>query len=157
MVLFAGYRRADANDPEGYVAAISAVLALYDPDIIREVTDPRTGISTSEKFRAFMPNSGELKAYCDDTAAHRERMLRLKDIPSPDFRQARLAPPETPRGALASVFVPEHHPRYASLVEWTKTAEEKYWKFGVSSDNRSGLWVSNDKWSGSDGRKMATN
>jgi hypothetical protein len=70
-VLFGCYRRGDANDPEQYVASIAAVLTIYDPELIRIVTDPRTGISTSEKFATFMPNSGELKIYCDDLAAKR--------------------------------------------------------------------------------------
>ena len=60
-LLFGCYRRGDANDPDTYVAAVAAVLSLYEPDIIREATDPRTGIQTAEKFAAFMPNAGELK------------------------------------------------------------------------------------------------
>jgi hypothetical protein len=59
------YRRGDANDPEMYVAAIVAVLCRYPIEIIRKATDPVTGISSTEKFAAFMPNSGELKIYCD--------------------------------------------------------------------------------------------
>jgi hypothetical protein len=64
-ILFGCYRRGEANDPDQYVAAIAAVLSLYPVDIIRKSTDPRTGISTDEKFASFMPNSGELKIYCD--------------------------------------------------------------------------------------------
>src|SRR4051812_17879854 len=76
-VLFGCYRRGDANNPDGYVAAIAAVLTLYDFEIMRDVTDPRTGIQTTEKFAAFMPNAGELKIYCEAVAARVERLQRL--------------------------------------------------------------------------------
>jgi hypothetical protein len=65
-LLFGQYRRGDANDPETYVAAVAAVLSCYSNDTIREATDPRTGISATEKFAAFMPNPGEVKLFCDD-------------------------------------------------------------------------------------------
>lgn len=147
-ILFACYRRGDAHDPDAYVAAITAVLSLFDPDIIREATDPRLGISTTEKFRAFMPNSGELKAYCDALADRKERLKQLAAIPRLIPASHRLEAPEAPQGSCANVFVPEGHPRYARLCDWTKTTEPKFWKFGVSSDNRSGLWVSLDVWEG---------
>jgi hypothetical protein len=73
-VLFGSYRRGDANDPDAYVAAVAAVLSLYDADLIREVTDPRTGIMTSEKYMSFMLNAGELKVYCEGIAARRDRL-----------------------------------------------------------------------------------
>lgn len=74
-ILFGQYRRGDANDPEIYVASITAVLTDYCPETVRLVTDPRTGIATYEKFRIWMPNPGELKAACEDieAPARRER------------------------------------------------------------------------------------
>ena len=83
-MLFGSYRRSDAADPDTYVAAVAAVLALYSTDLIREVTDPRTGIQTSEKFMAFMPNAGELKHYCEGIAARNERLKRLGERRAPD-------------------------------------------------------------------------
>jgi hypothetical protein len=145
-MLFGCYRRGDANDPDTYVAAISAVLSSYDVDIIREVTDPRTGINTDPKYMSFMPNAGELKVYCETIAARRDRLKRLASIPSPNY--ARLPAPETPAGALANTFVPEGHQRYARLVEWTKTAEAKFWRFGKSSDGRQGIWIAWHIWDG---------
>jgi hypothetical protein len=145
-MLFGCYRRVDANDPDIYVAAISAVLAIYDADLIREVTDPRTGIITSEKYMSFMPSVGELKNYCDGVAARRERLQRLGSLPAPDFSRARLPPPEPQPGDKATVFVPTTNPRYAELVKWAETADKRLWKFGVSSDNRQGIWVSYDTW-----------
>ena len=90
-VLFGSYRRGDANDPDAYVAAIAAVLSSYDADLIRVVTDPRSGIATTEKFMAFMPNAGELKVYCDAIRDRRARYQCLDERP----RQPIRALPET--------------------------------------------------------------
>lgn len=141
-MLFGCYRRGDANDPETYVRAMAAVLSIYDADLIREVTDPRTGIQTTEKYMTFMPQSGELKVYCDSVAARRDRIQRLGSLPTPDFTRGRLPPPPPAPGDLATVFVPAGHPRCASLVEWAKTADPRLWKF----ESRPGIWVSYDTW-----------
>jgi hypothetical protein len=146
-LLFGCYRRGDANDPETYVAAVAAVLCGYENELIREVTDPRTGIHTSEKFQTFPPNVGELKGYCEALAIRKERLKRLGDLPRPDFRRGRLEAPEAAPGSLAQVFVPEGHQRYADLVGWCRTAPHKFWKFGPSSDGRAGLWVAHGAWS----------
>jgi hypothetical protein len=145
-MLFGCYRRGDANDPDIYVASIARVLSSYDAELIREVSDPLTGIMTSEKYMSFMPNAGELKVYCDGVAARRERLQRLGSLPAPDFSRARLPPPEPQPGDKATVFVPEINPRYPQLVEWSKTADPRLWRFGTSSDNRQGIWVSYDTW-----------
>ena len=141
-VLFGSYRRGDANDPDAYAAAIAAVLSGYEADLIREVTDPRTGICTTEKYMSFMPNAGELKVYCEGIAARRERMQRLGALPPPDYSRARLAPPQRAPGDLARVFVPAANPRYPSLFEWSKTADPRKFKF----EKRPGIWVSHDTW-----------
>lgn len=122
------------------------MLSIYDAELIREVTDPRTGIATTEKYMSFMPNAGELKVYCEAQAARKERIRRLGELPAPDFNRARLAPPPPQPGDKATVFVPEKHERYAGLVEWSKTADPRLWKFGRSSDARAGIWVSWDTW-----------
>ena len=142
-MLFASYRRTDAHDPDGYVAAIAAVLSLYDDDLMREVTDPRTGIGTSEKFRAFMPNAGELKDYCEGIMAHREKMKRMGPKARPVTRA--LPPPPQP-GDRANIHVPQNHPRHAGLVEWSKTADERLWRVGPSSDSVPGIWVDLGTW-----------
>lgn len=51
-----------------------------------------------------------------------------------------------PAGDLATVFVPEDNVRYQKFVEWAGTANPRLWKFGVSSDNRKGIWISYDTW-----------
>ncbi len=58
------------------------MLSLYEPALIREVTDPRSGISTVEKFSTFMPNSGELKIYCDAIRDRQARIARISGQPA---------------------------------------------------------------------------
>lgn len=140
-VLFGSYRRGDANDPDAYVLAISAVLSSYDMALIQEVTDPRTGIAATEKYMSFMPNAGELKVYCDGVGAQRDRIQRLGALPAPDPNRLRLAAPPPAPGDKATVLVPKEHPRYAALVEWSKTADERLWKYDAR-----GIWISWDTW-----------
>ena len=61
-LLFGCYRKGDANDPETYTAAVTAILAEYPKEVIRYVTDPRTGIPRKSKF---MPNPAEVSEACD--------------------------------------------------------------------------------------------
>jgi hypothetical protein len=145
-VLFGCYRRGDANDPERYVAAIAAVLSDYDFDLMKEVTDPRTGICSTEKFMTFMPNAGELKVYCETLAACKDRLKRLGERRAPVAADMRLEAPEQPPGYLANVHIPASHPRYAALVEWSKTAEPRMWKLGRSSDGMDGIWIPLNVW-----------
>lgn len=142
-VLFGSYRRGDANNPDRYVAAVAAVLSSYDADLMREVTDPRTGIQATEKFMSFMPNAGELKVYCDGVAAVRARIERLGALPRVDFSRARLPRPEPAPGDLATVFVPINNSRCAELIEWAKTGDRRRWKY---DSVRPGIWVSYDTW-----------
>jgi hypothetical protein len=148
-VLFGCYRKGDANDPDRYVSAIAAVLTLYDFELMREVTDPRTGIMTTEKFASFMPNAGELKVYCEAAAARKDRLQKLGDLPRPDFTRAQLPKPAPAPGDKATVFVPASNSNYAALLEWSKTADVRLFKF----EARPGIWVSYDTW---ENRRIAT-
>lgn len=101
-----------------YVRAIAAVLSRYDPDLIREVTDVHTGISTSEKFRAFLPQSGELKHYCEEAAVRRARMRQYAEMPPPDFSRPRIATTTPPSpGRRASLLIRKGRPRYEEMCE----------------------------------------
>lgn len=144
-MLFGSYRRGDANDPDAYVAAIAAVLSRYDSDLIREVTDPRTGIASTEKYMSFMPNAGELKCYCDGEAARRARIERSRELPPLVPIHSRLPPPRAP-GRNANFFVPADHARYPALVVWSATAELGLWRMGKSSDGRDGIWIGRAIW-----------
>ena len=61
-ILFGLYRKGDANDPEIYVMGITAILAEYEPDVMRRVTDPREGIARKCKW---MPTIAELSDACE--------------------------------------------------------------------------------------------
>lgn len=137
-MLFGGYRRGDANDPDMYVASIAAVLATYDADLIARVTDPRTGISTHEKFRTFMPNSGELKAYCDEQQAIRDKFKGYAALPRPTFKRLPSPPPRP--GHRANVFVPTSAPQYAAMLERARApdADPLDWR---NDGVRPGIWV----------------
>src|SRR5262245_7546966 len=148
-ILFGGYRRGDANDPDTYVASIAAVLAMYEPEIIAQVTDPRTGISTHEKFRTFMPNSGELKAYCDEHQAIADRRRRYAALPRPNFLRIE---GEKPQQNLANLFVPADSPNYQAMKDWTETADPRYWR--ADPDGRPGIWV--PIWIFSEARRRVT-
>jgi hypothetical protein len=63
--LFGCYRRGEANDPDTYVAAITAVLAEYDTETIKHVTDPRTGLPRKTNF---LPTIPELDKACIEHA-----------------------------------------------------------------------------------------
>jgi hypothetical protein len=145
-VLFGCYRRGDANDPERYVAAVAAVLSDYDFDLMKDVTDPRTGICSTEKFMTFMPNAGELKVYCETQATRKDRLKRLGERRAPARADRYLAAPPPAPGDLANVHIPATNVRYAALVEWSKTADPRLWKFGKSSDDRDGIWIPLDVW-----------
>jgi Protein of unknown function (DUF2826) len=76
-LLFGCYRKGDANDPETYTAAVAAILADYEVEVIMRVTDPRTGIPRHLKF---MPNPAEVAEACDakKKSIEAERYLKSK-------------------------------------------------------------------------------
>jgi hypothetical protein len=70
--LLAGcYRKDDAADPETYATALAAVLALYSPDIVQQVTDPRTGLPSRVQW---LPTIKEVRDECDAIDGHRRRL-----------------------------------------------------------------------------------
>lgn len=60
-MLFGCYRKADANDPEMYAAAVTAILSEYDEETVAYVTDPRTGIARKS---TFLPTLSEIDKAC---------------------------------------------------------------------------------------------
>lgn len=60
--MFGCYRKADANDPEVYVAAAAAVLSEYPVEVVEYVCDPRTGIARHLKW---LPTIAEIAEACD--------------------------------------------------------------------------------------------
>lgn len=145
------YRRDNATDPDTYVLACSLVLASYDADIVREVTDPRTGIQTTAKFQAFPPNAGELKAYCDTEVERRRRLAAYQAMPQVSD-SLRLEGPGDRPGSRANLFVGSDRPRYAEMVERTKSADAGDFRFDrPGPDGEKGVWISLLWWHKEDG------
>jgi len=71
--MFGCYRTGEANDPNTYAAAIAAILAEYDSETIKRVTDPRTGIARALRF---LPNPAEVAAASD--AVVKAKSLEVK-------------------------------------------------------------------------------
>jgi hypothetical protein len=65
-ILFGCYRSGEANDPAIYAAAVAAVLADYPAEVVRRVTDPRSGLPRRVKW---LPTVSEVAAACDVLAA----------------------------------------------------------------------------------------
>src|SRR5688572_25506822 len=61
-VLLGSYRTGQASDPAFYAAAIAAVLSDYPEDVVRYVTDPRTGVQNRIKF---LPDVFEVREACE--------------------------------------------------------------------------------------------
>jgi hypothetical protein len=121
--------------------SLGAVLEQFPDEVITYVTDPRTGIQRRMKWP---PTISEVIEACEQ---HQDYLTRLRTR-RPVIAE-RLPPPslaDRPAGSRATIFVPEGHSRYAKLVEWSKTADQLWWKFGQSSDSRKGIWVSLSAW-----------
>jgi hypothetical protein len=143
-LLFGCYRRGDANDPDTYVAAVAMVLSKYAVEVIKAVTDPYSGLPSKKKENGYsgMPDVADVREACDDEANRIARMERYRQLPAPDFDRPRLAAPPRQPGDLATIFVPESNPRYPALLEWSKTADGRKFKF----ETRPGIWIAHDIW-----------
>lgn len=141
LALFASYRIDQYGDPDGFKANVGAVLEGYSDEVVRWVCDPRTGI---QRRCTFPPTVSEIVEACDDHRDFLERARRPKTSTTRPSFEPRWN--ERPQGALANIFVPEGHDRYASLVEWTRTNDPVWWKFGKASDGRQGVWIPLNVW-----------
>jgi hypothetical protein len=66
------YRTGDANDPEIYVSAVISVLVRYPVEIIREVTEPSTGLPGKS---SWLPTVAEVRNECEVLAARERRKI----------------------------------------------------------------------------------
>ncbi len=125
------------------MVSLGAVLEQFPDEVITYVSDPRTGIQRRSKWP---PTISEVVEACEEHQAFLEKARK----PRPVFMERKSEPLliDRPQGYRATIFVPEGHVRYEKLVAWTKEARPIWWKFGVSSDNRKGLWVSLGAWEG---------
>ncbi len=67
------YRTGDANDPEVYISGVVAVLSRYTIEIIREVTDPATGLPSKLNW---LPTLAEIHKECDLLSERAKRKAR---------------------------------------------------------------------------------
>jgi len=65
-LLLGCYRTGDANDPDTYVAAITAILARYPEQVITEVTHPATGLPSK---KSWLPTVKEVADACVEAVA----------------------------------------------------------------------------------------
>lgn len=123
------------------MTSLGAVLEQFPDEVIVYITDPRTGIQRRSKWP---PTINEIIEAGEQHQEHLARFRAPRREPLP--RLPALLLKDRPAGAMAQVFVPEGHPRYDGLTEWAKTADSIWWKYGRSSDNRAGIWVSHGAW-----------
>jgi hypothetical protein len=136
-ILFGCYRRGDANDPETYSAAVTAVLTRYPQHVVEYVTDPRTGIPSDAQW---LPSVAEVKQACIKRLAYLDRLADFEKR----FGNRSSAPTlpafdKTRPGRRASVFVHADAPQYPRLIEAIKTADSADWK--LDEGGRIGVWV----------------
>lgn len=136
-LLLGSYRRNDANDPDVYVQAITLVLSEFPKAVVEYATDPRSGIQATEQFRSFPPNSGELRAFCQQEVNRAHRMAQ----PAPKLANRFYTPPPSFAGCRANVFVHADAPQYPALKAWQESgdADSRDWKW--DDEGRSGIWV----------------
>lgn len=138
------YPEIPASDPKGFAAGLVQLLLNYPPQVVEQAADPVCGIPTRLQRLNFADVKKQLDLIAGEVHEQNVRRERARQQPLPASH--RLPPSEAPPGAWANVFVPEGHARYAALCEWAKTADVRRWKYGVSSDNRSGIWIVRDVW-----------
>lgn len=140
-LMFGCYRRGDANDPEIYVAACTSVLARYPAEIVRNVTDPYSGLPArkTEQGWSGLPDVADVKEACEAEATRQKRLREYAALPKPTFK--RLAGPSLPPapGSRATLFVHADHKGYDEMREKAKTADRAEWK--DDELGRPGIWV----------------
>jgi len=91
-LLLGCYRTGDANDPDTYVAAISATLARYSEQIITDVTHPVSGLPAK---KSWLPTVKEIFDACEEeadrTRQQTARERRIKEQFAARAEQDRLA------------------------------------------------------------------
>lgn len=79
-LLLGCYRTGDANDPQVYVAAITAVLARYPEEIITRVSHPVTGLPSK---KGWLPTVKEVRDACEHEfepiCEENARLKRIKE------------------------------------------------------------------------------
>lgn len=137
--MFGCYRKGDANDPDTYVAAVTSVLARYDAEIVKAVTDPYNGLPARKKENGYsgLPDVADVKEACEAEAVRRARLADYASLPRPTVR--RLSPPPKGPGAFATIFVHPDAPQYQAFMQRKETADPREWRY---DETRPGILVS---------------
>ncbi len=108
-MLLGSYRAGDANDPETYVRAVTAVLSMYPVDVIRKVADPAKGLPSRLQY---LPRIAEVKSACEEEMQpiYRQRERERIDAERKARRLA-LAAPDAPKPTREEL-VAKHGPNY---------------------------------------------
>jgi hypothetical protein len=75
-LLFGQFRKGDANDPDTYSASIAAVLAEYPDEVVRQATDPRTGLGSRCDW---LPTVKEVHDFCRSIVEAEERATKREN------------------------------------------------------------------------------
>jgi hypothetical protein len=79
-ILFSSYRQDQFADEEGFLSSLVMVLAEYPEEVIRHITDPRTGIQRACKWP---PTIAEIVTACEVQMQHMEKLKRLANHGKP--------------------------------------------------------------------------
>ena len=140
QILFSAYRAGDYADAAGFAIQLAAILSEFSDEVVIYVTSPLTGLQRRSKWP---PTISEVLEACEQ---HEDYLRKRREHRPAVPLIGEPSPQNRPQGYLANVFVPEGNSRYPRLVEWTKTADPKFWRFGPSSDNRPGVWIPLNIW-----------
>lgn len=130
-LLFGCYRRAEANDPETYVAAITAVLCEYPADVVRSVTDPSRGLPRKLKWA---PSVQEVAEACEEEMAHLDRIKKGQQTTaasSISWQQRRPV-------VRANLFVSSDRARYPEMLAKAEKSDKTDF---IYSHEPPGIWV----------------
>ena len=142
------YDSIPAADQKAFTAGFVEMLSIYPRAVLERASSPSRGLAAYVSY----PNLAKFRELLDEWHAdhvddmRRRGMLRqeradsLRLIPPPDRNAPRA------QGDLANIHIYDSHPRYGTLVEWSKTVDIRFWKFGKSSDGRDGIWIPLNVW-----------
>lgn len=126
-VMLGCYRKGEANDPQMYSTAVSALLARYTKYVIEQVTHPLAGLPSRTDF---MPTLKELKAACDQEAQRENRINNARPLRLlPKYEDAK-----KPDGCKFYALV-EKHGRPVGAFEspadkWNRLGGERAFNYG---------------------------
>jgi hypothetical protein len=132
-IIFSAYRTDQYGDPEGYIDSLNLVFGQYPNEVIKYVSDPRTGVQRGCKWP---PTIAEIVAACDARMGEIARLERLQNWGRQD-EPKRLEAPREERPTLDELkakygenwgmdsLIPKNPPGF-------KTGQAKSWQDVIS-------------------------